>query len=138
MKKVFIILCMVIMLWADVIENSNSALVGNYSTPKIITIRKLQLIYRGKIKRWSDGSKIIIIVLPMYDINQLEMLLNILGISITKMRQIIKSSNNFIQIKKGYTLLYKLHRTKGSIGITSKYDAELITSSGIHKIRIVR
>jgi hypothetical protein len=111
---------------------------GNENVPaRKVTVFELSYMYCGKIKTWSDGTKVQVLVRPYSDYDQKSLIMTVLGMSMSAFKEHVARNVNIRLIKDKYSMLEELGKTKGAIGIISDEELYLSTDKGVVRLELV-
>lgn len=100
-----------------------------------LTFQDLNFIYVGRIRNWSDGTRIKLFVRNMVNPCQRNFVLALLGISISKFQEGVNKYEH-IQVVSKEMMLAKLENNIGSIGIIDHDEVYLSTERGLVLVEI--
>ena len=110
--------------------------VANKEASPTITIEELHYMYTGKLTHWADGSAVHIVVDDLKSYEQKSVIITMLGISISRFKEIIASNDNISIMSRG-NIVSALQARRGSLGIISSNKLLLCTDAGLVVVRIV-
>ena len=117
-------------------ETGYAEAIAYKDTTPSITIEELYYMYTGKITHWSDGSTVRIVVSDLQTHAQKAVILTLLGISISRFKEIIAQHDN-IRVVKSEDVVRELGKYYGSLGIVGIDKVLLCTEAGLVTVRIV-
>jgi ABC-type phosphate transport system substrate-binding protein len=106
------------------------------SYDEVITVNELRLIYKGKITRWTDGSKIRLFVRPFGDYGQKSMAREILGVSYTTFNEYM-NKNKKAKVVSASRMFDTVSKNSGSIGLVDDEYCIVVDNGVVRKLKVV-
>jgi len=89
---------------------------ANLIEPQTITDAELGFIYKGRIKHWSTGERIHVIIRPKNSKTQDNLIRMFLGISTNKFREYVARNSN-IKVVEDTNIVAAMIKKTGSLGL---------------------